>query len=194
MVSFLLSDLVFAEDPAAPPAPAPVPVVVVPAEGAAPSGARIHFESTKPNLAVSVIEGRGTGTAYGAGGSATIQTTYYRSLCVAPCIVETTAGLHEYFGTGGGNVAVARTLDIRSGDNKVVIEPGSAALRTVGLYGAYLGLTSVIVGGTLVVVDSDGELLGKGPTYGLLAGGAVAFGGGLALSISNKGRWSVTHP
>lgn len=110
----------------------------------------MSFRGEKPKLLLSVIEGRGQGTGTVGGQAATIITTYYRDLCNAPCDVEIQPGVHEFFAYGGGHVVVSRKLDLRAGNTVVDLEPGSSALRFVGIYGTYLGLGGMVAGGTLL--------------------------------------------
>jgi hypothetical protein len=144
-------------------------------------------------LMISMIEGRSVGTGTVAGSSATISTTWYRDICIAPCTIEAPPGIGEFFARGGGHVATATKLDLRAGTNIVDIDPGSSALRYTGAWCTLLGGTAALLGATFLVADSDGAISAPSTYVALLAGGGAVLGGGFALTISNRGRWSVSY-
>jgi len=153
----------------------------------------VEFHTSKPGFTVSRVEGRGVGRS----GTATVYATYYNDLCIAPCAVELTPGMHELFGHGNGKFAKNQSFQFQPGTTALEVHPGSSALRVTGRYMSYAGLAALITGATFLAVDTDPD-----PTFriaptstwaALTAGGAVLTGGGIALSVTNKGKWTVRH-
>lgn len=154
----------------------------------ADKGAKVEIESTKPGLVISVVDGRATGVSSRGG---TVLATYYRDLCIAPCVADMEPQILEVFGKGGGRVAVASKLDIRNGNNKILVEPGSSFAYQAGNIGKWVGLASVIGGATLIALDTDN--IRSPAALGLLGGGAVVGVGGFVIQRSNRGKWTLTY-
>jgi hypothetical protein len=67
--------------------------------------ATVVVTSSKPELMVAQVDGRASGSGYGAGGSVSYQAVYYRDLCVAPCTAEVEPGVAEIGVYGAPTVA-----------------------------------------------------------------------------------------
>jgi hypothetical protein len=148
-----------------------------PGAGAAAADTHVSFEADVSGLAVSAVRGRDD----------------RRDLCIAPCRIEASPGLQEYFAKGGGHVALGHTFDVRPGENVISVSPGSAALRGLGSGVSWTGVALLAAGVSLVVVDEDELLAPRSAQFGLAGAGALFVGGGLVIQANNKGKWSIAY-
>ncbi|MBN1335490.1 MAG: hypothetical protein JXB39_05970 [Deltaproteobacteria bacterium] len=170
--------------------------LALPPPAASPSGpAVLEITSTKPAVMLARIESRSTGYVSGmgfgyasggviGGGSAVVNATQYRDLCVTPCRVELPAGFHELAFYGQGYRSYTEMYDLLPGETKVLsVHPGSFGVAYLSLLGATAGLTSLLTGGIFLAMDAGKrpaeQLLGLGTDVALIGGGAVLTGLGI---------------
>ncbi len=160
----------------------PAPAAVVPASGQV----TVNFTSTRPNVTISMIRGRGVGMA----GSTTIISTFYEDLCMAPCAVQLDAGLYDFMAYGKGTTRVVEKFDLRQ-DATLHVTANPAILRSSGNMLTALGLSTALFGGMFLAIDNalgPDAVIGKSGDLALLFGGLGATAGGIPLAILGKSK------
>jgi hypothetical protein len=144
--------------------------------------ATLQVDSTKPGLAVGIIEGRSTGRGYVAGaGYATIHTTTYRDICMSPCKVELPPGMYEFTFHGRNFTRNELQVDMKAGQTeRLSVDPGSHVVRIASYYGLGAGLLAVIYGGIFLPTELSAppreRTIGAGAAAGVLGGGVALTG------------------
>jgi hypothetical protein len=158
--------------------------------------AKASFASTAQAMTVAVIEGRATGTGYAGGTTVTVQTTYYRDLCVTPCTVELKPGIHEMVLYGNGRSPVSGKYSFSpSSQSTFQVEPRSNGLRTLSLLGAATGLTAALMGGLFYAIEGEGDgkyrIMPASTEKQLIGGGLVLTAVGGFGMVKNQSKLTL---
>ena len=177
---------VLLDAPAAPAKPAP-------ARGSDTSGkVSVSFVSSKPEVTIAVVDGRGSGVGTGAGGTVVTSAIFTRDLCVAPCTVEVEAGMHEFIGYGRGYRSVSGKFSLEDQSATIRTEPKSSGPAVGGYLLEVLGMMGLITFGSVALTDAlltDEPPLVPGSIVALgTAGSGAALAGGVGLMISTRGK------
>jgi hypothetical protein len=117
--------------------------------------ASVTVESTGETVTVAQVTDRMVATGMAAGTAVTVAGMAYKDLCRSPCTFEIEPGLYEFMVYGDGVTGASNKFDLRSGPNKLRVEPGSSGVSTGGLWLTALGIVGVVVGVTFMAVGDD---------------------------------------
>jgi len=140
-----------------------------------------------------------------ASGNIVVSGIAWKDLCYSPCTFKLDPGLHELMIYGDGVTSVSKKFELKSGEQNLVVKPGSSALSTGGAWLAAFGIISVVVGGMFLFLftkttnyrcdidNSCPEEQVESSTHKLalpfLIGGAVGTGAGIWMV--SAGRTSI---
>jgi hypothetical protein len=146
------------------------------ADSAQGGKAEVSVRSTGAPVTVAVIVDRAVGVGNVGGSTATIVTVRYQDICKAPCSFEMDPGLRELVVYGDGVSGASKKLELKPGPQAFVVKPGSSAAAISGYLLTVLGGVSLVVGVTVLAVDSKSSI-----ALPMTIGGGVGLGGGIAL-------------
>jgi hypothetical protein len=157
-----------------------------PARAAESDGkAVIDVRTDAPDLTIGRVTQKISVVAYGSGGTAVGGGIEWEDLCIAPCRLELEPGMHELIAYGDGYTPTMRRFQFREGEQTLDADPGSATLRWTGATLTVLGISALIVGGTMYGVAAATETE-ETPMDGMKSAGlytALGGAGGIALGV-----------
>lgn len=153
----------------------------------------VRIETDSPRVALFRVTGDTAGVVTNFRTTAFVGMVHYRRECAAPCELPISGPHSEFFVAGEGITPSRRFSLMGEGEDITLrVKPGSAAMRTGGWVATALGISALVLGGTLYAMD--GMLSGGKPSLadkpgrfdmvgwaGLMGGGAALLGGGLTL-------------
>ncbi len=157
--------------------------------------ARVVVHSDGAPVVVSQVTGHsdasGSGYSYGRHVTVSAKGQSWSVICQSPCEFAAPSGNIELMFGGDGVLKAQKHVQLASGDNYIDISPGSPGLEMTGLVLSALGASTLILGGTLLLVsaalDTDDGPDDKYGKYGvpLMVGGGAFLVGGLVLTSLN---------
>ena len=115
----------------------------------------VTVESSGDPVTVAQITDRMTAQGMAGGQAVTVVGIAYRDLCVTPCTFEMKPGLSDLGVHGDGVTGASAQFDLRSGPQKLRVEPGSAGLAIGGWLTTVLGGSAMLTGVVFLIVSDD---------------------------------------
>ncbi|AKU96024.1 hypothetical protein AKJ09_02688 [Labilithrix luteola] len=151
-----------------------------------PNGVTIHLDADDPHATLQRRMGTSMFVISTARGTATGAGEAWEDVCVSPCDAQVPK--NQTVRVAGDGVTPSANFVLQR-DAKLDAKTGSAGLRVGGIWLTSLGLTAALTGGLLLALNRDGvdgePMFSPTLTYGLLGGGALVTGGGIAMIASS---------
>lgn len=167
---------------------APAPAAGPPAPGApAADGVVVHLDADNPQATLQRRAGTASFVIATSRGTATAQGESWEDVCVTPC--DTRIAKNQTVRVAGDGVTPSSNF-VLARDAKLDAKTGNLGVRTGGVWLASLGIAAAVTGGVMLLVQSNvpsngHEIFSPGLMYGLIGGGLVATGAGIAMIISS---------
>lgn len=168
------------------------------ADTGAAGKAVVRIESEGSDVTVATVLDRTVASGYGVA----IAGIRWKDLCVTPCEVQLDPGMHELMVYGSGVTAAAEKYQLQAGQHRVVVDPGSSALHTGGVWLTALGTVAAVTGTLFLFLFTETteydcdvdpscperteDSATKKLALPLLLGGAAGIGGGIGMMLAGS--------
>lgn len=125
------------------------------AEQGRKSGAtsKVTVESSGDPVTVAEVSQRMMASGYGYRGAVTVAGVAWKDICISPCSFEMEPGLHEIMVYGDGVNGATKKFQLREGETRLSVDPGSRGLALGGVWTMTLGIVALVTGGTFMLLD-----------------------------------------
>lgn len=174
------------EEPQAPPPSQPssgAPATT----GVGADGIVVHLDADDPRATLQRRAGTAQYVIATNRGTATAEGEAWEDVCVTPCDMRVPK--NQTVRVAGDGVTPSSNF-VLSRDVKLDAKTGSLGLRKGGVWLTTLGLTAALMGGLMLALESNRpsgspEIFPSTLIYGLIGGGLVATGGGIAMIVAS---------